>query len=97
MFFNLVLNKSFLYQNLLTTNLEVFKRWRQFTNTSALTQLNFGPSHELGSRQFFLLVVCWILTDILVSIVPVLINPVIANKGIVGAKKIVRTQRLLEI
>ncbi|WP_273715789.1 ATP-binding protein, partial [Leuconostoc mesenteroides] len=82
-----------LYQNLPATNLGVFKRWRQFTNAPALAQLMFGTSHELGSRTGFYIgrvldTNRYFSVDSAVasSRTLLLINPVIANKGIVGAK-----------
>ena len=82
-----------LYQNLPATNLGVFKRWRQFTNALALAQLMFGTSHELGSRTGFYIgrvldTNRYFSVDSAVasSRTLLLINPVIANKGIVGAK-----------
>ncbi|MGO3412046.1 MAG: ATP-binding protein [Leuconostoc falkenbergense] len=82
-----------LYQNLPATNLGVFKRWLQFTNAPALAQLMFGTSHELGSRTGFYIgrvldTNRYFSVDSAVasSRTLLLINPVIANKGIVGAK-----------
>lgn len=82
-----------LYQNLPATNLGVFKRWRQFTTAPALAQLMFGTSHELGSRTGFYIgrvldTNRYFSVDSAVasSRTLLLINPVIANKGIVGAK-----------
>lgn len=82
-----------LYQNLPATNLGVFKRWRQFTTAPALAQLIFGTSHELGSRTGFYIgrvldTNRYFSVDSAVasSRTLLLINPVIANKGIIGAK-----------
>ena len=82
-----------LYQNLPATNLGVFRRWRQFTNAPALAQLMFGTSHELGSRTGFYIgrvldTNRYFSVDSAVasSRTLLLINPVIANKGIAGAK-----------
>ncbi|MGO2539355.1 MAG: ATP-binding protein, partial [Leuconostoc mesenteroides] len=82
-----------LYQNLPATNLGIFKRWRQFTTAPALAQLMFGTSHELGSRTGFYIGRVLdtnryfsIDSAVASSRTLLLINPVIANKGIVGAK-----------
>lgn len=77
----------------LTTSLGVFKRWRQFTNTPDRAQLKFGTSHELGSRTEFS-IGCVLDTNRYFSVDStvassrplLLINPVIANKGIVGVR-----------
>lgn len=82
-----------LYQNLPATKLGIFERWRQYTTSPALAELMFGTSHELGSRTGFY--IGRVLDEseyptldgaIASSRILLLINLMIANKGVRGAK-----------
>lgn len=82
-----------LYQNLPATKLGLFERWRQYTTSPALAELMFGTSHDLGSRTGFY--IGRVLDDseyetlegaVASSRILLLINLMIANKGIKGAK-----------
>lgn len=82
-----------LYQTLPATNLGIYQRWLQFTKSEALATLMFGTSFDLGTNTGFY--IGRVLDDnrypdlqkaISSSRRLLLLNPVIANKSIKGAK-----------
>ena len=82
-----------LYQALPATNLGLYQRWLQYTQAEALATLMFGTSYDLGTNTGFY--IGRVLDDnkysnlvnaIYSSRRLLLLNPVIANKGISGAK-----------
>ncbi|GAK30778.1 conjugal transfer protein [Weissella oryzae SG25] len=82
-----------LYQNLPGTTLGVFKQWRQYTTAPAFAELLFGISTQLGTQTGFY--IGRVLDNgkyetveeaVASSRVLLLINLIIANKGVKGAK-----------
>ncbi|GAK31935.1 ATP-dependent protease [Weissella oryzae SG25] len=82
-----------LYQNLPASQLGVFRQWQQFTTAPAFAELMFGISTQLGTRTGFY--IGRVLDNghyasvdeaVASSRVLLLMNLIIANKGIKGAK-----------
>ena len=85
--------EQLLYQTLPAVNLGVFKQWRQYTTVPALAELMFGTSQALGSHTGFYVGRVLSLDKfetiqqaVASSRLLLLLNLVITNKGIRGAK-----------
>ncbi|QIL49921.1 conjugal transfer protein [Weissella coleopterorum] len=82
-----------LYQILPGTKLGVFKQWQQFTKVPAFVELMFGITSQIGTRTGFYVGRVLDLKQYdsvemaaAASRVLLLMNPIISNKGIKGAK-----------
>ncbi|QYU58824.1 ATP-binding protein [Weissella confusa] len=85
--------EQLLYQTLPAVSLGLFKQWRQYTTVPALAELMFGTSQALGSNTGFYIGRVLNLDNfqtvsqaVASSRMLLLLNLVITNKGIKGAK-----------